>query len=377
MQIFEMPWVSNLGGLAAIALAVMVAGYCVAILRKYVRIVIEVMDNQAWVPENGNGNGESSPWLGEEVQFDALDGHPLSGVLMRGARTAQGRWKERGAIIFAHEFASDRSIAARYCRPLVEQGFDVLAFDFRGHGASPAQAGYHPRQWPSDRETADMRGAIQFMSDLLRGQKRQPRIGLLGLSRGACSGILAAVHHPEVCAIVADGAYSSDTATEYFMRRFATIFVRLRIVAECHPPIFWKLMRALVFNRYRRLSDCRFPFVRKTMKRMGRMPILFIHGEKDSYIPVAQCQALYDLAHGPKALWIVPEARHNQCIKMDPTQYGRRIVNFLDEHVSIEMYPVRVAPARVRRHDSAVSVPSTSLVPNLVPSQREPTAAAV
>src|SRR5262245_32607235 len=128
--------------------------YCVHILRKYVRVVVDVMDNQAWVPENGNG--EPVQWLGEEVQFRAIDGHPLCGVLMRGAKGKREPWA-RGVVIFAHEYASDRSIAARYCQPLTQHGFDVLAFDFRGHGGSPNEAGYHPRQWPSDRETADLR----------------------------------------------------------------------------------------------------------------------------------------------------------------------------------------------------------------------------
>jgi pimeloyl-ACP methyl ester carboxylesterase len=176
---------------------------------------------------------------------------------------------------------------------------------------------------------------------------------------------------------VADGAYSSDTATEYFMRRFAPIYARLPFVAKSHPPVFWKLMRVLVFRENRRRSGCRFPSVRKTITRLGRIPILFIHGEKDTYIPAAQCQALYDLAHGPKSLWIVPEARHNQCIKMDPAQYVRRMVQFLDEHVSMEMHPAPVVPARVRRHGTPVSASTPSLVPNLVSSQHEPTATAV
>ncbi len=377
MQIFDFAWVPDLRVLIAFVVGLGVAAYCIAILRKYVRIAIEVMDSQAWVPENGNGNGDPGSWIGEEIQFIATDGYPLSGVFMRGSQNNQGRRKERGAVIFAHEFASDRSIANRYCSPLVEQGFDVLAFDFRGHGTSAAQAGYQPRQWPTDHETADMSGAIHFVRDELIKQNRPPRIALFGLSRGACSAILAAPDHREVCAIVADGAYSSDTAIEFFMRRFATIFARLRFIARNHPPVFWKLMRVLVFREYRRRLRCNFPSVRKAIKRMGRMPVLFIHGEKDSYIPVAQCQGLYDLAHGPKALWIVPDARHNQCVKIDRAGYFRRIVDFLDEHVSADFVSARVAPSRMRRHDIPVSVPSTTLMPARAPSQREPSATAV
>lgn len=345
--------------------------YCMRVLRKYVGIIVDVMDNQAWVPENGNG--DSGSWMGDEVCFPASDGHRLCGVLMRGRSQEQNKWEERGVVIFAHEFASDRSIASRYCRPLVEQGFDVLAFDFRGHGSSPVEGGYRPRQWPSDRETADMRGAIHFARKYLHAQDRPDRIALFGLSRGACTAILAA--EPPICAIVADGAYSSDWATEYFMRRFAGIFAKPRFVAESHPPAFWRFLRIMLFREYRHRSGCDFPSVRRRLQTMGRMPILFIHGEKDSYIPVSHCQSLYDLADGPKALWIVPHARHNQCMKVDPAGYSRRVIRFLDEHLSLQAQP-RSAPARARRVEP-VAASNAALVPNLVSNSCEPTATAV
>ena len=353
-------------GMAVFVALITALAYGASVLLKYVRLSVEVMDNQAWVPENGNG--DSNGWRGQEVQFKATDGHTLVGLLMRGSRAGQAGWKERGAVIFAHEFGSDRSIAARYCRSLVDEGFDVLAFDFRGHGLSESQAGYYPRQWPSDRETSDMCGAIRFLSHVLERQGRSPRIALFGLSRGAGTAILATENEPNVYAIIADGAYSSDGATEYFMRRFAAIFAKARS-AEKHPPVFWKLMRWLLFREYTRRTGCQFPSVRKVLARLRRMPILFIHGEKDSYIPVSHCQALYEVARGPKALWIVAEARHNQCMKIDPEAYVRRIVQFLDEHVSLNAQPARTAPSRPRRHEVPVATPSPALVPNLVSAQ--------
>jgi hypothetical protein len=95
MQISGLAWMPDSTSLVVIALSVVVIAYCMAILRKYVRIVIEVMDNQAWLPENGIGNGDVNPWLGEEVQFRATDGHPISGVFTRGAPRAHERWRER------------------------------------------------------------------------------------------------------------------------------------------------------------------------------------------------------------------------------------------------------------------------------------------
>lgn len=373
MQILTSGWTPTFVVLAATIITLGIAFLSYRILRRYVNIIIEIMDNQAWVPENGNGSADTAQCPGEEISFSALDGHPLAGTLIRGARESNSRWKERGVVIFAHEYASDRSIAQRYCRFLLEAGFDVFAFDFRCHGGSPSQGNYRPRQWPTERETADMRGAIRFVRERLRKEDRPVRIGLFGLSRGACSSILSAACESEICAIVADGAYSSDSTMEFLMRRFATIFARIRVVAENHPPVFWKLMRKMVCREYARRSSCRFPSVRKTLRSIRRMPVLFIHGEKDSYIPVAQSQQLYNVARGPKSIWIVPDARHNQCMKIDPDGYARRIVSFLSEHLSEEARVSRISTARFRRIDAAASH-APALVPSLVSAQCEPSA---
>jgi len=63
-------------------------------------------------------------------------------------------------------------------------------------------------------------------------------------------------------------------------------------------------------------------------------PILFIHGERDSYIPVEQSQLLYEAAPGPKSLWVVPGAKHNQCVIVRPEYYALRTVSFFDEYLA-------------------------------------------
>ena len=302
--------------------------YPAVILRKYVRISINLMDDYAPVAENGGI--DASHAVGDEVAFRAADGHPLAGVVLEGRHGGSAR----GMVVFAHEVGSDRSSCLRYCTPVLDAGYDVFAFDFRGHGASAGEEGYRPRQWPSDRERADMLGAIAFIGMYLKERGRPTDVALHGVSRGAGSAILAAVNLPQVKAITVDGAYSSDTILEYLMRRWATIFARIRIVAENHPPMVWRFLCWLLFRECKRKFGCSFPSVRKAIPKLGRRPILLIHGEKDSYIPIVQSQLLYDLARGPKYLWIVPGAKHNQGVVLNPREYGRRIVGFLDEHLA-------------------------------------------
>jgi len=390
-----MSWGESMATAAALIVAVSILlVYPAMVLRKYVRIMINILDEHAEVEDNGsNRNGLSL--VHETVAFRARDGHPLEGVILsarqqhlevalNGKNGNNGNGKHnsvaphllqryRGTVVFAHEFGSVRTSCMRYCRPLLRAGYDVFTFDFRGHGASPSEEGYKPRQWVSDREQADMSGAIDFITAHLKRRGRPCSIGVFGISRGAGAAVLGAVGCDHVRAIVTDGAFSSDTALEYLMRRFATVFARIRIVAENHPPVFWRFLRWLLFRECRRKFNCRFPSVRKAIAKLGPKPILLIHGEKDSYIPVEQSQILYDRARGPKTLWMVRGAKHNGAISICPDEYARRVIRFLDEHLAINATTPTV---EVRRTVLPADVAATPPIPTGQPdgtSQRSPT----
>ena len=315
-----------LTALAAVGAVVIALLYPAMILRKYIRIMINLMDDHD--PEPENGHHHHSGLSGESVSFRAADGHGLSGVIVRGEGD-----RGRGLIVFAHELGSDRKSCVRYCGAVLAAGYDVFAFDFRGHGASPPEVGYRPRWLPSNREQADMLGAIAFAKDWLGEHDRPPDLGLFGVSRGGSAALIAAVGIENVRAIVTDGAFSSDMTLEHWMRRFATIFARIRVVAQNHPPMFWRFLRWLLFRECARRFGCRYPSVRKAIRKLSAKPILLIHGEKDSYIPAYQSEFLHSLAAGPKELWIVPGARHNQSILIQPDEYAGRLVRFFDRYL--------------------------------------------
>ena len=298
------------------------------VLRKYVIIARNIVDDTP--PPLSRSPNDFERIEGERFSFRSFDGNALSGMLVRGNPDLG----PKGLIVFAHEYASEAHSHARYCRPLLEAGYDVMTFDFRGHGESTGEEGYKPRQWASDREQSDMLGAIAWAEDFLEHNGRPPELGLFGISRGGCAAILAAVDVPSVRAILADGAFSTDTTLEYLMKRWATIFAKVRVVAESHPPLFWRFLRWLLVRDCQRKFGCRFPSVRKALQRLGATPIFLIHGEKDGFIPVSQSQLLYELAIDPKYLWIVPSAKHNQSVIAQPEQYAERTVRFFDKHLA-------------------------------------------
>lgn len=299
------------------------------ILRKYVRIMVNIIRDTP--PPFAMGPLDFERIDGERATFRAFDNLNLCGMFLYGDHGG----RPKGMVIFAHEFSSDMYSCARYCRPLLAAGYDVFSLDFRGHGESSGEPGYQPRQWPSDREVSDMLGAIAYVEDWLERRGRPVEIGLFGISRGAGAAILAAQNNPAVRAIITDGAFSSDTTLESLMKRWAYIFAKVRFVYENHPPQFWRFLRWLLMRECRRTLKCTFPSVRKSLRRMAPpKAMLFIHGERDSYIPVEQSQLLYEQAPGPKSLWVVPEAKHNQSVVVRPDYYASRTVAFLDEHLA-------------------------------------------
>ncbi len=297
------------------------------VLAKYVRICLNILTDTE--PPLSMTQVGFTPLIGEDLDFYATDGVRLRGTIVR--TTVCG---PRGLIIFAPEFKSTRHSCARYCRPLLAAGYDIFSFDFRGHGDSAREEDYTPRQWTSNREVADMNGAIALAEQWLEEQGRPLELGLFGISRGACSALLASEECASVKAMVTDGAFSSDCTLEHFMKKLAKIFAKIRFVYENHPPEFWRLLRWLVFVTCRFKFNCRFPSVRKALGRMMPRPTLFIHGERDSYIPVDQSRLLYALSAQPRYLWIVPKAKHNQSVDIYPEFYARHTVDFFNRYLA-------------------------------------------
>lgn len=311
------------------------------VILKYVRISLNLMRDTK--PPLAHGPRDFEPIIGETVRFPAFDGLMLSGMLLR----ARADVPRRALIVFAHEFCSDMYSCARYCRPLRDAGYDIFTFDFRSHGESDSPEGYTPRQWVTDRELDDMRGAVAFAKRWLEEQGLPQRLGLFGISRGACAAVLIAQQDPDVQALVVDGAFSTDSTIEYFMRRWAYIFATVRAIYENHPPAFWRFLRWVLFHFARHEFKCQFPSVRKAIQRMTPRPIFFIHGERDSYLPVEQSRKLYALAAQPKQLWVAPGARHNQAVVYHPQSYARLTTEFFDRYLAGLEAPVAAADAPV------------------------------
>lgn len=327
-------WVGRNWAALAIALTCLsLVVFCVLLLAKYVRICLNIFCDTP--PPLSMAPLDFIPLKGEEVRFRSFDGTSLRGMHLYAHRGLG----YKGTIVFCHEYGADMYSCARYARPLVEAGFDVFTFDFRGHGESSKSSAYKPLQWPSDKELEDVLGACAYVESTLAADGKPTQIGLFGISRGAGAGLLAASSDPDIKAIICDGAFSTETTLVALMKRWASIFARVRLVYENHPEGFWHFLLWLMMRFAQPKLGCKYPSVRKALVEMQPRPIFFIHGQRDSYIREDQTRLLHALAPSPRYLWIVENAKHNQSVIVQPPQYAARTIAFFRKHLAGEAIP--------------------------------------
>ncbi|MDP6635737.1 MAG: alpha/beta fold hydrolase [Phycisphaerae bacterium] len=327
----EPPWiVRHWAALVIVITCLSLLGFMALVLAKYVRICLNIFVDTP--PPLSMGPVDFTPLHGDMIRFRSFDGTSLRGMHLR----PKNRTEYKGTILFCHEYGSDMFSCARYARPLIEAGFDVFTFDYRGHGDSSNRSRYKPLQWPSDKEQQDTLGALAYVEAALTAEGKSPNVGIFGISRGAGSALLAACSTPNVKAILCDGVFSTELTIISFMKRWARIFASVKLVYENHTERFWQFLYWLLIRFAQPKLACRYPSVRKALMEMRNCPTMFVYGQRDSYIREDQTRALHAMAPEPKYLWIVKGAKHNQAAIVEPRQYAARSIAFFRKHLAEE-----------------------------------------
>jgi fermentation-respiration switch protein FrsA (DUF1100 family) len=185
------------------------------------------------------------------------------------------------------------------------EGFNVLVLEYRGYGKSagtPSLAGVQ----------LDIDAALQAL--LERRDVDRRRIVLFGQSLGGALAIHYAAHgvrRGALRAVIADSAFSDYRGI--VKEKLAGFFLTW--------PFQW-LPALTVDNDYSPLASVR---------GVSPLPLLLIHGERDTIVPAHHSKLLYEAAAEPKALWLLPAAGHIQSVR-DPA-LRRRLSEYLKNAV--------------------------------------------
>jgi len=236
----------------------------------------------------------------ESVSLRAADGVDLVAWFI----PATG--KPRATVLFLHGNAENISTHFLNVAWMPADGFNVLALDYRGYGASTGRPSLRGVQLDIDAALTALRA---------RPDVDARRIVLFGQSLGGALAIHYAVHGSQrdaLRAVIADSAFAD----------YRTIASEKLAASVLTWPFQW-LPAIVVDNDYSPLAS---------VGAVSPLPLLLIHGEADTVVPPHHAQRLYEAARQPKELWLLPGTGHiqsvrDQALRQRLGDYLRRVVD--------------------------------------------------
>jgi uncharacterized protein len=238
----------------------------------------------------------------EHVTFGARDGIQIGGWLVGDARS------RRPTVIFCPGIYGSMDGDTHFLPAFAAAGFDVLQFDWRGHGISDGQ-----RITFGVREIDDVLGAVDFLQG--RGVAR---IGLMGFSMGGAVALRAAARDARIACVVCDGGF---VHVAHAIR--AGLRERIGMAGRLITPLVLMLTQLRMGGVDLRNAD---PL--GVVGGLAPRPVLFIHGSVDPYVPIADQDAIFAASGEPKSLWRVEGAGHREAHKHEPDAYRQRVIGF-------------------------------------------------
>jgi fermentation-respiration switch protein FrsA (DUF1100 family) len=248
----------------------------------------------------------------EEVSFPAAHGAHCD-------HTIQAWWLRRPetnrVVVCCTGYRGSKSYLIGIGTALWRAGFNVLLFDYYGHGADKGgrriSLGYH--------EVNDFLAALDY------AERRVPggRIGVIGYSMGGSVAILGTPRRSEVRALVADSPFARHAdVVAYNVERtlrapVGRLFVR---IVDYYLPL-------LAGYRHADVEPIR------SIGALAPRPLLLIHGTADDMIPVDHAYRIFAAAGEPKELWLADGAAHCGAYFLDRPAYCRRVIAFFERHL--------------------------------------------
>lgn len=242
----------------------------------------------------------------ETVSITSHDGLRLTAYVL----PAEGDAK--GTLVLMHGYRA-RGIRDFSCvLPFYhDAGYHIVLPDQRASGRSE---GTYVTFGVKERE--DCRLWAEFAAD--RFGKELP-LFLDGISMGAATVLytLALPLPDNTAGVIADSGYTSPMA---IIGKVAE-----SVLGRCPKPLLRLASFFAGILAGFRFDDCNAPDI---LKANTAIPILFAHGEKDTFVPVSMTLANFDAAASQKQLILSPEAEHGLGYLMEKNRYEAELLAF-------------------------------------------------
>lgn len=256
--------------------------------------------------------GKDYDWFHEASGYHDEYMMSKDGLRLHAYRIAPKQDKHAYAVL-VHGYMGNALQMISAARRFSEQGYGILLCDLRAHGKSEGKViGFGG---------SDSDDVLAWCKYLITNEHAES-IFLYGVSMGAATVMMCSDRVPEqVRCIIEDCGYA--TLKQQFAYLLDTKF---------HYPKVLVLPCANIVMKYRAhyqmqdVEPC-------THVAKAKVPMLFIHGNKDDFVPFYMLDEVYEACPQPKQKVVIEGAGHAKSHHVNPTLYWNRIDAWLQTYM--------------------------------------------
>ena len=246
----------------------------------------------------------------ETIENKKVEVIAKDGIILRGTEYVIDEHSDKWSIVL-HGYHSNPDSVLSIGMHFSEKGYNVLIPSMRASNDSEGQ--YIGMGW-LDKDD------LQCWINLIIKQNDNAEIILHGSSMGAATVLMASGDKlpKNVKAIIEDSGYTSvwDIFASEAKARF-------------NLPTFPILNMFELVANVRAKYDIKEASAVEQVKK-SNVPILFIHGDSDDFVPEYMCEELYEAANCRKDKLIIHNAGHTESKYKEPETYYNKIFEFLE-----------------------------------------------
>jgi len=268
-------WLALAGVVAAVAI-----GGCAELAQKERELVFRVVPGDAsWYAGLPDGV--------REIDIPVAEGQHIHAWWWKADRA------DSPAVLYFHGSRWNLTGQLSRIRQLHDFGFSVLAIDYRGFGRSDGDV-------PSEQTVyEDARAGWRRFAELVPDARHR---FIYGHSLGGAVAVDLAAELGRTT-----GAGEPEAAHGLIVESsFTTLVDVAKALSYSWLPVQWVISQK--FDAIDKITQV-------------RMPVLFVHGAADRFVPARFSQALYDAARSPKRLLVVEGATHNNSMRVGSDEY--------------------------------------------------------
>lgn len=217
-------------------------------------------------------------------------------------------------VIVVHGYTSEGKLLSSKAKHLYNMGYNVLVPDLRSHGTS--EGNYIGMGWH------DRLDIIDWINYIVKNNPKS-EIALHGTSMGSATVLMVSGEKlpSNVKAIVADCGYTS--VYDEFSYQLKQLF---------NLPAF-PIMNFSDVVTHIRAGYCLNDASAINQVKKSTTPILYIHGDKDDFVPYYMMDELYNATNSEKEKLTIEGGEHANSDLVNPKLYWSTVNSFLEKYI--------------------------------------------